>query len=80
MTINKGLVIKKLEEAKKALYSDELAIPISAISDSKFAPLEGIVFYLRNSMKMKNVEVARILNRSAKSTTQAYKNAQKKIS
>ena len=80
MTINKGLVIRKLEEAKKALQSDELTIPISAITNSKFAPLEGIVFYLRDSMKMKNIDVARLLKRSAKSTTQAYKNAQKKIS
>ena len=79
MTINKGLVIRKLEEAKKALYSDELAIPISVFS-SNMAPLEAIVYYLRDSMNMKNVEVARILNRSVKSTTQAYKNAQKKLS
>lgn len=78
MAINKGLIVKKLDEARKLLTSDELAIPITAINNPKYAPLEAIVLYLRDHMKMRNVEVAKLLHRSVKSTTQAYVNAKKK--
>jgi len=78
LAINKGSVIRKLEEVKSLLYSDELSIPVSALNNPKYAPLESMVLYLRDSMNMKNVDVARLLNRSVKSTTQAYRNARRK--
>jgi len=78
LTINNGLIIRKLEEAKKLLAVDELSIPTSALCNPKYAPLEAIVLYLREDVKLKNIEVARLLKRSAKSITQAYTNAKKK--
>lgn len=54
-------------------------IPCSIFSKG-LSPLETIVKYMRENLELKSTEVASILNRSQKTTSQAYASAKKKAS
>jgi len=61
----------KLKTIKKITSSNELFIPIS-IFKGKASLLGAITVYMKDELKIKNADIARLLNKDYKSTWQAY--------
>jgi len=66
----------KLKTIKKITSSNELFIPIS-IFKGKASLLGAITVYMKDELKIKNADIARLLNKDYKSTWQAYQNEKK---
>lgn len=70
-------IIRFLEKSIKQ-EEDCPSIPISAFQNKKLSGLECSVKYMKENLEMKNINIARMLNRSDKTTWITYQNATKK--
>ncbi len=66
------------DQVVKAFYSDSKDIPLSAFAADKLSVLEIVVKYLREEIKLKYSEIARLLNRDDRTIWSTYNNSRKK--
>jgi len=62
-----------IEKLKK-----EISIPISIFDDRRFGVLECLVKYLREVIKLRNTEIAKILNRDDRTIWTVYHRVKEK--
>ena len=60
------------------IYESKLKIPVSIFSSRKYAPLEALVAYLKDSHSLKNKEIADLLNLSSKTVWTVYQRKKRK--
>ena len=60
------------------IYESKLKIPVSIFSSRKYAPLEALVAYLKDSHSLKNTEIAGLLALSSKTVWTVYQRKKRK--
>ena len=68
------MVKRNIEELK-----DEIKIQVSIFDDRRLGVLESLVFYLRDTLSLKNSEIAKLLNRDDRTIWTVYNRVNKKI-
>ena len=61
-----------------SITESKLKIPVSIFSSRKYAPLEALVAYLKDSHSLKNKEIADLLNLSSKTVWTVYQRKKRK--
>ena len=67
------MVKRNIEELKA-----EINIPLSIFDDRRLGVLESLVLYMRDTLSLKNSEIAKLLNRDDRTIWTVYNRVNKK--
>ncbi len=69
----------KQKQKVKVEKTNNIFIPLNVFEHSKLGPLQSLVVYLKDFLKLKNSVIAKLLNKSEKTIWSSYHNAQLKL-
>lgn len=71
--------ILKEKPKLKIKKTNNIFIPVYVFEHSNLGPLESLIVYLKDTLKLKNSVIAKLLNKSEKTIWSSYHNAQLKL-